>query len=152
MPSRGGKTSRNAEKHPTQQDEQERDDISGGHNGANLRQRQPRERNESYLKIIRTLPCVRCGLDPCGEAAHLRLTEDGKVNPGIGQKPSDQFATPLCRDCHSLQHSMGERRFWQQETAVERPVQFTRELFRLRDNEDAMRAYVFGHIDESLWI
>jgi len=71
-----------------------------------LRQRQPRIENPKYLKLIRQMPCVRCGCNPCGEAAHLRLNGDGKENPGMGAKPDDAWTLPLCRSCHahSTQH------------------------------------------------
>jgi hypothetical protein len=31
---------------------------------------------------------------------------------GMGQKPDDHRTVSLCRDCHSLQHNLGERSFW----------------------------------------
>lgn len=42
------------------------------------------------------------------EVAHVRIGSGA----GMGQKPDDWRTVSLCRDCHSLQHSMGERSFW----------------------------------------
>lgn len=42
------------------------------------------------------------------EAAHVRILGGG----GMGMKPADYDAVPLCKDCHTEQHSKGERSFW----------------------------------------
>lgn len=77
-----------------------------------MRQRQPRVKDDRYLARIRTLPCVVCGCAQCTEAAHIRfsLSHDGPT--GIGRRPDDRWALPLCGDCHRRQHSGGERAFW----------------------------------------
>jgi len=31
---------------------------------------------------------------------------------GMGQKPDDWRAVSLCRDCHQMQHRVGEETFW----------------------------------------
>ena len=41
------------------------------------------------------------------EAAHVRSGTDG----GVGRKPSDIWAIPLCASAHRDQHSVGEARF-----------------------------------------
>lgn len=63
---------------------------------------------------IQTLPC-HCGDNTSTEAAHVRYSEfkSGKVNPGKGKKPADIWLVPLCSYHHRMQHSMGERTFWQ---------------------------------------
>lgn len=42
--------------------------------------------------------------------------EIGKRPAGIGEKPSDRWAVPLCADCHlnapDAQHNVGEPAFW----------------------------------------
>lgn len=67
----------------------------------------------SYLNAIRQLPCLQCGLEPCGEAAHVRFQSGtfGK-HGGIGKKPADRWAVSLCRPCHMQQHHQGETEFW----------------------------------------
>ena len=79
-----------------------------------LRQRQPRERDEKYLDYIRSLPCCICGDDTTVEAAHVRTgaLEHGKPYTGKSEKPSDKWAVPLCGRHHREQHSMNEMDFW----------------------------------------
>lgn len=48
--------------------------------------------------------CSKVPSDP----AHIRVGS----NAGMGQKPDDSKAVPLCRICHSKQHQQGERTFW----------------------------------------
>ena len=77
-------------------------------------QRQPRERDNKHLAFIRRLPCASCGIaGPC-DAAHLRAGDItiGKRHTGKAEKPSDRWTTPLCRDCHTKQHSGAELAFW----------------------------------------
>jgi hypothetical protein len=42
------------------------------------------------------------------EVAHVRIGSGA----GVGQKPDDWNTLSLCRDCHALQHRIGERTFW----------------------------------------
>ena len=35
----------------------------------------------------------------------------------MGQKPDDWHAVSLCKECHALQHTQGERTFWDNFTA-----------------------------------
>src|ERR1017187_5515328 len=81
-----------------------------------LRQRQPRKRNERYLNYIRSLPCCICKDDTCTEAAHIRtasLAHD-KRETGRAEKPSDKWAVPLCNWHHRRQHAMNEMEFWRE--------------------------------------
>jgi hypothetical protein len=80
-------------------------------------QRQPRLVDPSYLAWLRKLPCCACGRQP-SEAAHLRMGNLAidKRPTGMGEKPSDFWATPLCSWCHrddpQSQHNIGEKDFW----------------------------------------
>lgn len=65
-------------------------------------------RNASYLEFIRQLPCIACSTQAGVQAAHVRMAGDG----GIGLKPSDYRAVPLCARCHGEQHQHGEATFW----------------------------------------
>lgn len=75
-------------------------------------------RSEAYLAFIRSEPCMgicgesehlRNGPNFTGiEAAHCRILGGG----GVGLKPSDFYAIPLCNRCHGMQHQKGERTFW----------------------------------------
>lgn len=78
-------------------------------------QRQPRVRNNAYLAFLRRQPCLNCNTPTGSDAAHIRFapTGSGWRYVGKGEKPDDVRAVPLCRSCHTLQHSMSERRFWE---------------------------------------
>ena len=73
-----------------------------------------RERDNGYLAFLRRQPCVCCGAPAHSDAAHIRMAnrERGKSATGMQVKPSDRFAVPLNRACHSVQHSGSEARFW----------------------------------------
>ena len=38
----------------------------------------------------------------------MRTATDG----GVGKKPTDRYAVPLCTTCHAKQHRIGELSFW----------------------------------------
>jgi hypothetical protein len=61
-----------------------------------------------HLAFVRQLPCVACGKAAPSEAAHVRTGTDS----GIGVKPGDRYAVPLCSACHARQHRVGELTFW----------------------------------------
>jgi hypothetical protein len=77
-------------------------------------QRRPRVTDETYLAYIRELPCLLCGKTPV-DAAHVRMAEPRlhKRQTGMGERPDDRWALPLCRACHERQHAGGERMFWE---------------------------------------
>lgn len=79
-----------------------------------LRQRQPRVRNEKHLQYIRSLPCCVCGDNTSTEAAHLRVgsINHDKPNTGMGEKPDDKWALPLCGRHHREQHAFGNELAW----------------------------------------
>ena len=65
-----------------------------------------------HLKWVRGHYCAIKGIDDhvCEgkvESAHVRSGTDG----GMGKKPSDIWAIPLCWDAHRYQHAIGEARF-----------------------------------------
>jgi len=61
-----------------------------------------------HLAFVRQLPCVACGKAAPSDAAHVRTGTDG----GVGVKPGDRYAVPLCGACHAKQHRIGELTFW----------------------------------------
>jgi hypothetical protein len=65
-------------------------------------------RRVQHLAFVRQLPCVACGKAAPSEAAHVRTGTDG----GVGVKPGDRYAVPLCAACHAKQHRIGELSFW----------------------------------------
>ena len=65
-------------------------------------------RRVQHLAFVRQLPCVACGKAAPSDAAHVRTGTDG----GVGRKPGDRYAVPLCTSCHAKQHRVGELTFW----------------------------------------
>jgi len=65
-------------------------------------------RRGQHLAFVRQLPCVACGKAAPSEAAHVRTGTEG----GVGIKPADRYAVPLCATCHTKQHRVGELTFW----------------------------------------
>jgi hypothetical protein len=80
---------------------------------SDLRQRQPREEDPAYLAYVRTLPCLICRRGP-SDPAHLRTgaRQYGKPPTGMGEKPSDWWTLPLCRQHHDDQHRGNELAWW----------------------------------------
>ncbi len=105
----------------------------------------------AYLDMIRQCLCLHCGMDPCGEAAHVRFSS-GTHNKrgGMGAKPADRWAVPLCGEHHRLaddaQHNIGERRFWAQLGI--NPLLVAEKLYAKRGDVVAMRAVCFNAIAE----
>lgn len=75
-------------------------------------------KNSEHLERIRELPCCVCLRRSEIEAAHVRSASArfAKVE-GLGMKPSDAWAVPLCAEHHrtgaQAQHIIGETKFWQ---------------------------------------
>lgn len=76
-------------------------------------QKRPRERNENHLAFIRTLKCCLCG-KPGPDPAHIRSASPiyGKRETGAGEKASDKWTVPLCREHHDEQHKAGNELLW----------------------------------------
>lgn len=102
------------------------------------------ERDEGHLALIRKLPCLKCGQDPCGVAAHVRMASapHGKPNAGMGVKPDDQWTVPLCDEHHREQHQLGELQFWHE--AGVSPVLLALQLYTASPDLERMRAVVFS--------
>ena len=109
------------------------------------------DEDPTYLALVRQLPCLYCGLDPCGEAAHLRLASAafGKAS-GLGKEPADRWALPLCgidhRTARHAQHNRSEAEFWAS-LGINAPLVATR-LHAARGDLVRMRAVVFVAIAE----
>jgi len=76
--------------------------IGRGKPKTNLRRR------VAHLAFVRQLSCVACGKAAPSDSAHVRTGTDG----GVGRKPGDRYAVPLCTTCHAKQHRIGELSFW----------------------------------------
>lgn len=107
------------------------------------------ERDPDYLAHVRECPCLNCGLDPCGEAAHVRFASAafGKAS-GLQKTPPDRFALPLCGDDHRIakhaQHNRNEQAFWH-ELGIN-PLITAEKLYAQRGDLVAMRAVIFSAI------
>lgn len=94
-------------------------------------------RDPGHLKFITTLPCLICDQEP-SDPHHLKALTDG----GMGIKPSDSFAVPLCRQHHSELHQKGERTFFNRKMADIREL--TVDLYCDSDK----REKCLGHIEK----
>lgn len=80
--------------------------------------KRPRLHKEDHLSFVRQLPCLVCGVNAPNEAAHVRYgsLRHGKRSTGLGEKPSDQWAVPLCAKDHregpDAQHLSNEEHWW----------------------------------------
>lgn len=107
--------------------------------------------DEDYLKLIRQCPCLKCGLDPCNEAAHLR-SNSGLHNKrqAMSKKPTAKWTLPLCSACHTRdpdsQHKIGELAFWNQVGL--NPFLVCEKLYAKAGDALAMRATIFNAIAE----
>lgn len=63
-------------------------------------------RDENYLKTLRGAPCLVCRRG--AEAHHLQRAEQR----GVGYKTGDNWAVPLCHDCHMELHHFGDEQTW----------------------------------------
>ena len=101
--------------------------------------------DKNYLSLVRSLPCLHCGMEP-SEAAHLRLSSAayGKTS-GLGKKPDARWVLPLCAEHHRLgrnaQHNQGERQFW--EALGINPLATCVALYAQAGDMVAMRAVIF---------
>jgi hypothetical protein len=70
------------------------------------------ERNEKYLKFIRSKRCLKC----CASINISAHHEQKKGHGGIATKCSDKRTLPLCADCHVLlpksRHRTSREEFW----------------------------------------
>lgn len=57
----------------------------------------------------------------------------------MGQKPDDWNAVSLCRNCHALQHSVGEETFWKGRDVGVLVDAFCNASPKRREIADAMR-------------
>lgn len=105
--------------------------------------------DRAHLFLVRGCPCLRCGLDPAGEAAHIRRSSPahGKFN-GMGAKPSDRYVVSLCGACHrhdkDALHRIGESLFFHI-LGID-PLLVADQLYQKRGDGVAMRAVVFAAI------
>ena len=82
----------------------------------NLQKPPPPIRDRKHLAFVRAIGCVLCYRP--AEAAHVRYgdMEQGKPHTPMSRQPGDNFAVPLCSECHrdgpDAQHKSNERAWW----------------------------------------
>lgn len=106
-----------------------------------MNQRRPRDRNETHLAFIRTLPCLLCGNNIETEAAHVRMMDRSIAKPmtGIATKCDDRFAVPLCGREHREQHGAGNEHKWWLSKGID-PIKAALALFSVSgDYEQGVR-------------
>ena len=110
-----------------------------------IRRQEAGDRDPDYLARIRQCPCLYCSVEPAGQAAHVRR-QSGVHNKrgGMGKKPADKWALPLCFEHHMLQHRLGELQFWH-DAGID-PLRVCVELYQRRTDFVAMRALALGFI------
>jgi DNA recombination protein Rad52 len=85
-----------------------------------------RVRNKEHLRAVAKEPCLVCGRRP-SQAHHLKYLQPR----GLGVKPSDEFAVPLCRLHHRALHDAGDEEAWWHQQKVD-PVTEAERLWRGR--------------------
>jgi hypothetical protein len=83
-----------------------------------------RIRDKAHLRRVAQQPCLVCGRLPA-HAHHLKFLEPR----GLGLKPSDAFAVPLCRLHHRALHDQGDEQSWWQQHKID-PVSEAQRLWR----------------------
>jgi len=73
-------------------------------------QRDTRWRSSEYLAWIRSLSCCRCG-GPGGDPHHVIGLHWGLSGGGL--TAPDNYAMPLCRECHRLVHADADEHRYQ---------------------------------------
>lgn len=110
--------------------------------------------DRAHLFLLRCCPCLKCGMDPAGEAAHIRRSSPAhaKFN-GMSAKPADRYSVPLCAGCHRQDHDalhrIGESLFFHI-LGID-PLLVAERLYAQRGDLVAMRAAVFAAIAGRGW-
>ena len=75
-------------------------------------ERRAKVSDAAHLDALRQCSCLSCGAEHQTEAAHVRMSRGAGTGGGMGMKPSDAPAVPLCSKCHRDQHAAPEAGFW----------------------------------------
>ena len=100
--------------------------------------------SDEHLALVRALPCVVCGKEPCGEVHHLN---SGTGERGAGLRSTDKWGVPLCRIDHDIVERAGSRRevstfeAWGIDAHV-----LAQDLWAATGSLERMRAIVVAHM------
>jgi hypothetical protein len=97
--------------------------------------RASRWRSQAHCNFVRGHACSNCGTTSAIEVAHVR----NGSGAGVGQKPDDWNTLSLCRECHALQHTLGERSFWGHRDPAQIVAAFIKASPRRHEIEQIMR-------------
>jgi hypothetical protein len=119
---------------------------------ATLRPKRPRRHDGDHLTFIRGCSCAVCGGRKNVQAAHIRMGNRvyGKRETGAGEKPSDQFTTPLCAKHHDEQHRGSEQDFWKR-NGID-PFHLATSLYAISGDHDAAELILRTAHDHSTWL
>lgn len=101
-----------------------------GKRGNMLIPKQPHVQSEKHRKFISTLPCCVSGLQGHTQCAHIRSGQQA----GLGRKPSDDRCVPLAWQQHSIQHQVGEEKYWSKNGSIERALELAKSLYDATGN------------------
>ena len=64
-----------------------------------------------HQKFVASFPCVVCGNDTHVQCCHIRsIPKVGNIGKSVRD---DSFCIPMCFTCHSIQHNVGELKFFE---------------------------------------
>jgi hypothetical protein len=106
---------------------------------------------DAYVNAIQQLPCLKCGMEPCGEAAHVRMNSAAfNKRQAMAKRPDPKWLVPLDRGCHQTDrdalHRTGEYLFWKQLGI--NPLLVCERLYAARGDLVRMRAITLSAIAE----
>lgn len=81
---------------------------------------------QRWYRFVKTRRCAGCGEHPPVDAAHVRVLLSAKTGALLPRSHIGRAAfscIPLCRECHSRQHEIGEEAF-----AAEKELDYGRVL------------------------
>jgi hypothetical protein len=66
--------------------------------------------SEKHRRFVASFPCVVCGDNLNVQCCHIRsIPKLGNIGKGVRD---DAFCIPMCFTCHSIQHNIGEMKFF----------------------------------------
>jgi len=115
-----------------------------------MRQRRPREIDKRHKAALAQCPCAVCGAAGPSHVAHVRLSNAalGVDMAGMGAKPADRYALPLCPEHHQnsndAEHHKGTKKFWR-DLGID-PLRLAAELHQQSPDVEAMRLTILRKV------
>lgn len=117
---------------------------------ASTKQKRPRVTDDTHLKFIRTLHCCICG-KPGPDPAHIRSASNlyGKRETGGGEKASDKWTVPLCREHHDDQHKAGNELLWWASKKID-PFGLALALYQASGDDEIAEGILRSHLNAAV--